>query len=309
MKNPSNVTTIAAHSAAITTGSHPTCPATRNEADYVCAPFLKWVGSKRRLLPQLLALLPKGRRLIEPFVGAGSVFMGSDYQRYMLADTNAVLMGLYVLLQSDPSVVLTASKGLFVESNRCDWAYHTLRSRYNDPATSDFERCVLLIYLNKFAFNGLYRTNRRGMMNAPYAHHARLPGFPAQAMQGFAQKLGNPNAPVELICAGFEETMARAQPGDVVYCDPPYLPLEHGRACFTAYGTQSFGLDSHQRLTGLALELANQGITVVISNHDSRLTRELYAGATLHKMRAHRSLAAHQSARGDADELVAVFTP
>jgi DNA adenine methylase len=271
------------------------------------APFLKWVGSKRRLLPQLLPLLPKGQRLIEPFVGAGSVFMATRYPQYLLADTNAVLMALYAQLQNEPSALIQQANALFVENNLSIEAYNTLRSRFNDPATPEVERAALFIYLNKFAFNGLFRLNKKGQMNVPFAHHQVLPGFPLLAMQGFAQKLAGPGAPVDLLCTSFEKTMRLAKAGDVVYCDPPYLPMDHGRACFTAYGAQGFGLEAHQRLATLARDLASQGIAVVISNHDSPLTRALYAGASLYSVHAHRSLAARQSARGTVSELVAVF--
>lgn len=273
------------------------------------AQFLKWVGSKRRLLPQLLPLLPSGHRLIEPFVGAGSVFAATNYPQYLLADTNAALIALYARLQSDPQAVMADSRALFVEANLSAAAYNALRRRFNDPATPEAERAALLVYLNKFSYNGLYRLNRRGVMNVSYAHHAKLPGFPERAMTQFAGKLANPGAgaPVELLCAGFEETLTRARPGDVVYCDPPYLPASNGRACFTAYDAQAFGLQAHQRLAGLARTLASRGIPVLISNHDSQTARELYAGATLHSVHAHRSLAASQSGRGTVAELVAVF--
>lgn len=268
------------------------------------APFLKWAGSKRRLLSQLLPLLPPGQRLIEPFVGAGSVFMATDYPHYLLADTNAVLMTLYAELQANPHRAIAKAMALFVPDNCNQQAYLALRARFNDPATEQSERAALFVYLNKFAFNGLYRVNKRGAMNVSYAHHQTVPGFPEAAMTQFAHKLQR----AELSCAGFEQTMAQAVPGDVVYCDPPYLPMNHGRPCFTAYGPQGFGVTEHQRLAGMARELAGTGIPVVISNHDSPTTRALYAGATLHTLQTHRSLAAKESARGNAVELVAVFT-
>lgn len=99
------------------------------------APFLKWAGSKRRLLPQLLPLLPQGQRLIEPFVGAGSVFMASHFEQYLLADTNPVLMAVYALLQTDPAALVSRAQALFVEGNRNTEAYNALRGKFNDPAT------------------------------------------------------------------------------------------------------------------------------------------------------------------------------
>lgn len=82
------------------------------------APFLKWVGSKRRLMSQLLPLLPTGKRLIEPFVGGGSVFMASNYEKYLLADCNRTLMSLYSLLKFKPSAMVNQAKDLFIEANR-----------------------------------------------------------------------------------------------------------------------------------------------------------------------------------------------
>jgi DNA adenine methylase len=267
------------------------------------APFLKWVGSKRRLLPQLLPLLPPGKRLIEPFLGAGSVFMGSQFEAYLLADSNPVLMTLYAQLQIDPETLVSRAKALFVEANRNTDAYNVLRRQFNDPATPQAERAALFVYLNKFAFNGLYRVNKKGQMNVPYAHHGKLPGFPLPALERFAHKLGQ----AQLLCGDFEETMAQAQPGDVVYCDPPFLPLDNGRACFTAYDRQGFGVAQQERLATLARELAGQGIPVVISNHDTPAARTLYAGATLHTVHAYRSMSASTAARGRVAELVAVF--
>lgn len=65
-------------------------------------PCLKWPGGKRRLLPQLLPLLPPGRRLIEPFVGAGSVFLATDYESYVINDANPDLMAMWAALQGRP---------------------------------------------------------------------------------------------------------------------------------------------------------------------------------------------------------------
>ena len=266
-------------------------------------PFLKWAGSKRRLLPQLLPLLPSGRRLIEPFVGAGSVFMATEFEEYLLADTNPVLMALYAQLQTDPQALIAQSQAYFVEASRNAQGYNALRARFNDPVRPLSERGALFVYLNKFGFNGLYRLNKKGQMNVPYGHHQVLPGFPAATMTRFASKLRQ----ARLQCTDFEETMAQAQSGDVVYCDPPFLPLEHGRACFTAYGAQGFGLAEHERLALLAGDLARKGIPVVISNHDSALTRQLYADATVHTVSVQRSLAASGDARGQVAELVAVY--
>jgi DNA adenine methylase len=96
-----------------------------------------------------------------------------------------------------------------------------------------------------------------------------------------------------------------------VYCDPPYLESQNAQGAatvsFTTYNAQGVGVEEHARLASRARQLAAQGIPVVISNHDTPATRALYAGATLHSVQVHRSMAADTAARGKVGELVAVF--
>jgi DNA adenine methylase len=51
-------------------------------------PFLKWAGGKYRIVHHIKRRLPTGRRLIEPFVGSGAVFLNTDYPEYLLSDIN-----------------------------------------------------------------------------------------------------------------------------------------------------------------------------------------------------------------------------
>lgn len=270
-------------------------------------PFLKWAGSKRRLLSQLLPLLPHGKRLIEPFVGGGSVFMSTDFDAYLLADINPNLMGLYGALKCDPSAVVADAQALFVDANCNQETYNALRARFNDPRTTQGDRAALFVYLNKFAFNGLYRVNKDGRMNVPFAHLDKVPGFPAATMEGFAKKLTQ----AQLQCADFAAVIEQAGPGDVVYCDPVYVgdvdAQGQQRKSFAAYDSQGFGMEQQQRLAQLARSLSSRGIPVVISNNDTAVTRALYAGAEFHGVTAYRSIAASTSARGKVTEMVVVF--
>ena len=267
-------------------------------------PFLKWAGGKRRLLPTLLPLLPSGSRLIEPFVGAGSVFLASDIDTLVLADSNPVLMSVYRRLQADAPAFIALAKPYFTEAHRTPEAYNELRQTFNDPATPDPIRAALFVYINRFGFNGLYRTNRRGECNTPYGHPKALPLFPAAAMQACAERLQG----AELHCADFEKVMSKALPGDLVYCDPPYAD-QTDKASFTAYGQAGFSWADQERLANKARALVASGVTVVISNHDTPATRALYHGAELHQLTVRRSIAAASVARDEVGELVAVFAP
>lgn len=267
-------------------------------------PFLKWAGGKRRLLPTLLPLLPTGTRLVEPFVGAGSVFLASDIDQLVLGDSNTVLMSVYRRLKADAPTFIAQAKKYFIEANRTPASYSGLRRIFNDPSTSDEIRAALFLYINRFGYNGLYRINRSGQCNTPYGHPQSLPSFPAAAMQVFADRLQT----AELHCGDFESVMSQALPGDLVYCDPPYA-AQADKASFTAYCEAGFKWEDQQRLANKARELASSGVTVVISNHATDATRALYCGARLHELTVRRSISATSAARGNALELVAIFSP
>lgn len=237
-------------------------------------------------------------------MGAGNVFLATDYPRYLLSDFNPVLMACYQALQDDAGGFIARCAALFIDANHNAQAYADLRARYNDPTTSLLERASLFVYINKFGFNGLYRENRRGQCNTPYGHPKALPLMPAEAMRSVASRLSR----AQLFCGDFEHVMQQAKEGDVVYCDPPYAPSVEADS-FTAYGATGFSWADQERLAQAARELAARGVTVVISNHDTQLVRALYHGAQLHGLSVYRSISAKGANRGDAAELVAVYQP
>ena len=101
--------------------------------------------------------------------------------------------------------------------------------------------------------------------------------------------------------------MAAAQPGDVIYCDPPYVPLSE-TANFTSYSAGTFGVAKQQELARQAVACAARGIPVVISNHDTEFVRAEYAGARLVAFDVQRYISCDGNNRGKAAELLAIFT-
>lgn len=266
-------------------------------------PFLKWPGSKRRLLPRLLPLLPLRGRLIEPFLGAGSVFLSSDYDRYLLGDANPDLAALWVSLKDRPRQTVEEAAKLFVNENLGETAFKRIRDEFNS-CIEPFDRAVRLIYLNRFAFNGLYRVNRSGRFNVPYAHPKVLPRFPYEELEAASQKLHK----CTVLSSDFEALLEDAGFGDAVYCDPPYLPSVEGDS-FTAYTGAGFTLADHQRLVAASVRAVGRGATVLISNHNTAIARQLYAGWEQVELEVRRSIAAAGERRGMAAELVAILRP
>ena len=246
-------------------------------------------------------LLASGRRLIEPFLGAGAIFLGADFREALLNDANDDLMALWIAIRERPQEVIGAARALFDEEYRSATSYRILRARFNE-SLDRFERAVLFLYLNRFGFNGLCRYNGHGAFNVPYGRPRRLPNLPVDEITAAARKLEC----ARLMVGGFGACMQEAGPGDVVYCDPPYLPAENGVG-FAAYTGKRFGVPEHQQLVDQAWAAARRGARVLISNHDTAQTRELYRGFAIASLAARRSIAANAAQRGPVGELVAML--
>lgn len=263
--------------------------------------FLKWAGGKFPLLDDIKKHLPEGDCLIEPFVGAGSVFLNTDYQRYLLADINSDLINLYNIVKNRADEYVRESRLLFTKAMNEEATYYGFRTEFNQ-CRDEFRRAVLFLYLNRHCYNGLCRYNLRGEFNVPFGRYSK-PYFPEEELYHFAERAKN----ATFLCQSYDVSMINVAAGSVVYCDPPYAPLS-ATANFTAYHTDSFSMLQQKHLADLAEKLRDQSIPVVISNHDTELTREWYKNATdFRKLQVRRSISRNGGARNKVDELLALY--
>ena len=264
--------------------------------------FLKWAGGKYPLLDDIKRHLPQGECLIEPFVGAGSVFLNTDFSRYILADINSDLISLYNIVKTRTDEYVQASRELFMpETNQAE-VYYRFREEFN-ASEDPFRRAVLFLYLNRFGYNGLCRYNLRGEFNVPFGRYKK-PYFPEAELYHFAEKAQN----AEFHCLSYEESMDRADSNSVVYCDPPYAPLS-ATANFTAYHTNSFSPKEQAHLAEMAEKLVSKQIPVLISNHDTPDTREWYRAAKHFHVKVRRSISSNGGTRKKVNELLALYKP
>jgi DNA adenine methylase len=266
-------------------------------------PVLKRVEGKSRILHHILPRLPRGTRLVEPFVSGGSVFLRSEYDGYLLADTNSHLMDLYNEVETRPLEFIECAQGLFNETYRSRERYLEVRAAFNRSEGDALTRAAQFFYLNKHGFNGLCRYNAGGHFNVPYGSAARPVRLPVDDILRFADKAVR----AVFVNDDFLEIMSMAEQGDVVYCDPPYLDRDSGRS-FTGYCPGGFSMARQVELAALARELAARGVPVAISNHDCAIARELCEGAELYTFEARRSISANGSKRQPVNELLAVFS-
>ncbi|EAT9949652.1 Dam family site-specific DNA-(adenine-N6)-methyltransferase [Salmonella enterica] len=264
-------------------------------------PFLKWAGGKYSLLPELDRLIPAGKRLIEPFVGGGSVFLNSDkHERFLLADVNADLINLYQMLAVVPDSVIAEAIKAFRHLNDAE-NYTVIREAFNAQKLNATERAAAFLYLNRHCFNGLMRYNLDGFFNVGWGKY-KAPYFPEEEIRAFRKK----SSACVFMNAGFERTLRLAGDGDVVYCDPPYEPMP-GTAGFTNYASGGFSWDSQVALAESCVAAHQRGAKVFISNSTAPRVIELYErhGFTLHRVNARRSISSKGSTRETANDIVA----
>ncbi|AGH82474.1 DNA adenine methylase [Psychromonas sp. CNPT3] len=259
--------------------------------------FLKWAGGKYSLIEQINQRLPGSKRLIEPFVGAGSVFLNSDFESYLLNDINPDLIEMYKIIKRKPLQFINDARHYFQPKYNNEAIYYQMRTEFN--ATSDvYQRALLFLYMNRHGYNGLCRYNQKGGFNVPFGRYKK-PYFPEKELIFFAEKAKK----ATFVCKSYEKLFQYLRDDDVLYCDPPYVPLSDS-ANFTSYARTGFLRKDQEKLALLA---ENSKCCVLISNHDTALTRELYANAECDFINVARTISSKASSRKSVSEVFARF--
>jgi len=260
--------------------------------------FLKWAGGKKQSIQLISDTIGSVKgTLIEPFIGSGVVSLNIEASNYIAGDTNNDLINLYTVIKNDPLVFIEECKNIFTIENNTSEVFYEYRTKFNE-STDVFERSVLFVYLNRHCFNGLCRYNKKGIFNVPFGRY-KATHFPEKEILFASERLRD----CKLYCDSFESTISCAQSGDVVYCDPPYVPLST-TSYFTDYSAGGF-TNVHQK--NLA-ELAEASKCLfLISNHDTEFTREIYKNADEIKTKEVSRFISANGSRTKAKEILAIY--
>lgn len=264
---------------------------------------LKWAGGKKKVVHEIASLLPKKgkKRLVEPFVGGGSVFLNLDFDEYLLIDMNKDLINLFNIIKNQPTEFIADAQCFFNGDNNQPEIYYELRSQFNQ-SSDPYERSLLFLYLNRHGYNGLCRYNKSGGYNVPFGRY-KHPYFPTEELRYFSEKAQK----ATFIQGDFETAFAQLHADDVVYCDPPYSPI-NPTSNFTAYAGNSFTDEDQKRLVACAEVAKRKNIPTLISNHYVDFTRELYEGATKNKLfQVQRSISQKGKGRIKVKEILALY--
>jgi DNA adenine methylase len=287
----------------------------------VIAPFLKWAGGKRQLLPILRLHYPSTfTRYIEPFLGSGAVFFDLcalgrlEGRRVELYDVNPDLIGCYQAVRDRTAAVITALDDLAREHEaRGIDCYYDVRDNRYTPARRAARGytpslAAMFIYLNRTGFNGLFRLNRSGLFNVPAGRYDKPRICDREQLRVVAAALQAPGVTLEQ--RPFDYALARAKQGDFVYCDPPYAPLSR-TASFAHYTAGGFTTADQVRLHQAIVDAASRGARLTVSHSSAPEIVKAYgndaarrAGLLVQSVPARRAINSRASSRGPVDELI-----
>lgn len=258
------------------------------------APFLRWAGGKRWLVPQIRKLVGGAtiNRYHEPFLGGGSVFfaLAPGGEAY-LSDLNTDLITVYRQVRDHPSRVADLL-GLYDNTSDC---YYETRSA--KPA-SDEELAARFIYLNHTSYNGIFRVNLRGEYNVPFGNRRHL-NMPDKTWLEQASSLLQG---AKLRGLSFENALGDVKKGDLVFLDPPYT-VAHNENGFVKYNQHLFSFKDQELLAESIEKISKLGALYILTNAAHKSIDDLFSplGRKITVSRKN-SIGGRMAARGRVDE-------
>lgn len=263
-------------------------------------PILRWAGSKHAIRDTIAKLLPDttSRVYREPFLGSASIYFHlantAPPAHAFLSDALQPLIDTYITVRDNADHLIEQLDRLVTSAIDAP-LYAQARDTFN-ASNDPTDRALWFIYLNKTCFNGLCRFNRKGEFNTPFGDRAF--SFSVEEIRAASSALRKAN----LSCKSYVSLLDDAHPGDVIYLDPPYVPVSK-TANFVGYAG-SWTDDDHDRLASIYRELDARGCLLVLSNSDTERVRRLYAGYEITEIQAPRRCSAKTSGRGSVSEVV-----
>lgn len=263
-------------------------------------PILKWAGGKGQMLDILLEAAPtsnKYNKYIEPFFGGGALYFNLQHDNSVIADSNEELINLYNVVATDVDKLIVKLK---LMPNDKDFFLGLRQKDVSD--LSPIDRAARTIYLNKTCFNGLYRVNKKGQFNVPFANYKNPTICNESSLLAASQLLQK----AKIVRGDYKDVLKEhATPGDFIFLDPPYLPISK-YADFKRYTKEQFYEEDHYELAEEVKRLHELGCYVLLTNSNHPLVHELYDDFDISVHQTRRNISSKSTTRTGEDILVKV---
>jgi len=263
-------------------------------------PFIKWVGGKRQLLPEIIKHIPnKFNTYYEPFIGGGALLFHLRPKQAVISDVNPELVNTYRVVRDAPQELINKLKTFKYNSEFFYEVRGWDRENNWQENYSEVDRAARFIYLNRCGFNGLWRVNKTGQCNTPFGNYSNPDWVCRHAISDCSRFLQN----IIIKECDFEDTVAGAKEGDLVYFDPPYVPLSK-TSNFTLYNLNPFNEGDQLRLKKTVDQLTTRGVKMLLSNSFTAFTWDLYSEYNRRSLLATRSINSDGNNRGVIKEIL-----
>lgn len=292
-----------------------------NHTIMLAKPFVKWVGGKSQLLPEIRKKYPQHiEKYCEPFVGGGAVLFDIlqtfHPQEVLINDINKELINTYFQVQNNCENLIHQLRELQntyrnTSQEERKILFYEKRNRYNEFKINgneevNLEKAVLFIFLNKTCFNGLYRVNSKGSFNVPF-NNAKNPLICDETnLRECSVLLKN----VQMKVGDYKECEYFVDGRTFVYIDPPYRPLTKTSA-FTSYSENQFSDKEQIELAQFIERITEKKSRVIASNSDPKnadvndnFFDELYSNFNIERVFASRMINSNSEKRGNIKEIL-----
>ncbi|KQC05003.1 MAG: hypothetical protein APR54_08560 [Candidatus Cloacimonas sp. SDB] len=264
-------------------------------------PFLRWAGGKQNLIKDLLKYLPpedEVNRYFEPFLGAGSLFFATNYNKCFLSDINKDLMNCYRFIKTDPNLISENLEIHYTKFQKNEQYYYEVRDQFNEYLEEkSLKQAVRFLFLIHTSFNGIYRVNLNGKYNVPIGK--RKPALPSK---DFLNQISIKLKGNFLATRSFSAILKMTLKNDFIYLDPPYPPI-NGTSFFQHYTKDKFPQKDQARVAKFANKLDQKGCFVMVSNANTDMIQELYSNWNKYELETTRYISCKKK-RMKVNELI-----
>ncbi len=290
----------------------------------IIKPFVKWVGGKNSLIPQITKYYPfelkNGaiERYVEPFVGGGAVLI-DILQKYEVReayafDINKDLINCYNVIKNNvENLIIELNKKenefLVLDSEERQKYFYDIRTEYNSYTLNDelnTKRASEFIFLNRTCFNGLYRVNKDGKFNVPCGKYKNPTICDSKNLRNLSKLIKN----VIFQYGDYRKSENFVNDNTFVYFDPPYRPLS-ATSGFTSYTKENFDDNNQKELAKYFNELNKKNAKLMLSNSNPKninkndnFFEDIYKGFCINEVSAKRMINANAKGRGEISELL-----
>ena len=262
-------------------------------------PILKWAGGKTQILAHLIRKVPENYgKYIEPFFGGGALYFALSPEKAIIADSNPELINFYKIVAKDVDSLIDELDGYV---NDKDFFYEMRAKDTN--RLSKVEAAARTLYLNRTAFNGLYRVNKKGQFNVPFGAYKNPTIVNSQQLLLASRLLKE----ATIVSGDYKDVIATyAEEKDFIFLDPPYLPVSE-YSDFKRYTKEQFYEEDQVELSLLVNKLNDKGCHILLTNSNHPLIHDLYSNYSIEVHQTKRNISSKGNKRKGEDVIVSAI--